>query len=308
MVHFSSLVNNLKLKDLQLLYVLLELRSVGATAIELNMAQPSVSRCFARLRDYFQDPLLVRSGKDMLLTPIAERLQSELAGLSKLLDRMAPATFDPFKHAREFVIASPGFVSQHILGEAMAPLYAAENRVTFRLLHWNEHAKNALLQGEVDLAISLDSKFPPNVYRRVVDEDILVVVTAAQHPLAGQSLTLDQLFNHSHVVVKTGGGWLETFHYGLDPLRDLKVKLTVETYNAAFSAVRNSQLLAIVPHHVARNSTAAESLLIHPLPVKTEKLQYGICWHERHHNDPAHIWLRKTLFPALLTHPMHLAS
>ena len=309
-VCFSSLVNNLRLKDLQTLYILLELRSVGAAAIELNTAQPSVSRCLAKLRDYFQDPLLVRSGKDMILTPVAEKLLVELASLSKLLDQMSPVEFDPVKHAREFVIAAPGYVSMHILGEAMAPLYAAENKVTFKVLHWNQYTKNALLQGEIDLAISLDNTFPPNIFRRVVDEDVLVAVTSPSHPVAVSGrFTVDDLFESQHVVVRTGGGWFENIQQGPEEsFRPFKVKLTVETYNAAFAAVRNAELMVIVPNHVARNSLAAGPLCIHTLPIKTQKLEYGLCWHERFQNDPAHKWLRKVLFPSLLTHPKHLAS
>lgn len=310
MVHFSSLVNNLKLKDLQTLYVLLELRSVSEAALEMNTAQPSVSRCLGRLRDYFQDPLMVRSGRDMVLTPLAEKLQGELEALSRLLDELAPSDFDPLKHAREFVIAAPGYVSQHILGEAMAPLYAAENQVTFKILHWNQHTKESLLQGEIDLAISIDRKFPANIFRRPVDEDVLVAVTSPTHPVAvAGALTTDDLFDCQHVVVRTGGGWSEYLQQGSeDARRTLKVKLTVETYNAAFAAVRNAELMVIVPNHVARNSMGSSTLRIHPLPITTQKLEYGLCWHERFQNDPAHKWLRKVLFPSLLSHPKHLAS
>ena len=57
--------------DLNLLVtldVLIEERSVSRAAERLHLSQPSVSAALARLRDYFNDPLLEVQGKRMVPT------------------------------------------------------------------------------------------------------------------------------------------------------------------------------------------------------------------------------------------------
>ena len=67
----SSAVNEL---DLNLLYVLVALdesRSVSGAAVKLGKSQPAVSSALAKLREFFNDPMYVRSGNNMQPTPRA---------------------------------------------------------------------------------------------------------------------------------------------------------------------------------------------------------------------------------------------
>jgi DNA-binding transcriptional LysR family regulator len=63
--------------DLNLLVVLHALiteQSVSRAATKLHLSQPATSAALKRLRSALQDPLLVRDGLKMLLTPRAEEL------------------------------------------------------------------------------------------------------------------------------------------------------------------------------------------------------------------------------------------
>ena len=66
-----NLLHNL---DLNLLRALLEEGNVTRAAARLALSQPAVSGMLARLRRVFDDPLLVRSGQVMVLTPRAAAL------------------------------------------------------------------------------------------------------------------------------------------------------------------------------------------------------------------------------------------
>src|SRR5687768_4061368 len=60
--------------DLNLLRVLVALgekRSVSGAALKLQRSQPAVSASLARLREFFNDPLFVRTGNSMEPTPRA---------------------------------------------------------------------------------------------------------------------------------------------------------------------------------------------------------------------------------------------
>ena len=81
--------------DLNLLVtldVLLEIRNVTATAERVGVTQSAVSHRLARIRDFFDDPLLVSAGEDLVLTPKAEALRTPLrVALQGLRDAVVPA-------------------------------------------------------------------------------------------------------------------------------------------------------------------------------------------------------------------------
>lgn len=69
--------------DLNLLFaldVLLAEKSVAAAARRLNLSASAMSRTLSRLRETTGDPLLVRAGRQMVLTPYAESLRERTQG------------------------------------------------------------------------------------------------------------------------------------------------------------------------------------------------------------------------------------
>ena len=74
-------MNDVDLRQLDLnllvtLDALLETSSVTRAAARLGVGQPATSHALGKLRDLFGDPLLVRAGRGMALTPRARALQA----------------------------------------------------------------------------------------------------------------------------------------------------------------------------------------------------------------------------------------
>ncbi len=66
--------DKLDLNLLVTLDALIELKSVSSTAEHLNLTQSAVSGALKRLREYFNDELLARDGRSMVLTGKAQQL------------------------------------------------------------------------------------------------------------------------------------------------------------------------------------------------------------------------------------------
>jgi len=146
------------------------------------------------------------------------------------------------------------------------------------------------------------------MYQRVVDEDYLVAAARRDHPLAHRgAFDAKDFVAYPHIAVITGGGWDDIVE---QPLRDVglrrNVKLKVFSYAAALNIVKNTDLLVILPQHVARNSQCDDRLSILPLPFTSPRVKMSLWWHECHQNDCAHKWLREELFPKILKHPLQL--
>src|SRR6266478_4256372 len=103
-------VTHLEGVDLNLLpplVALFEERHVTRAAARSGLSQPAMSRTLARLRELLDDQLLIRDGSGYVLTPRAERIQRQLAGLMPQLDTVfAAELFDPATAEEHYRVAA----------------------------------------------------------------------------------------------------------------------------------------------------------------------------------------------------------
>src|ERR1700749_1457511 len=103
-------ITQLRQADLNLLIVftvLAEERSVSRAASRLLRSQPAVSRSFQRLKELFEDDLLVRGPGGYEPTPRGERLLQELETILPRLDRLlSGSSFNPATEEAHFRIAA----------------------------------------------------------------------------------------------------------------------------------------------------------------------------------------------------------
>src|SRR5882672_12414179 len=110
---FDMLVTHIEGVDLNLLpplAALLEERHVTRAAKRSGLSQPAMSRTLSRLRRLLDDQLLVRDGSGYVLTPRAERIQRQLAGLMPRLEALfAAEVFDPATAEENYRIATTDY-------------------------------------------------------------------------------------------------------------------------------------------------------------------------------------------------------
>lgn len=108
---------NFNLNLLVALDALLDERSVSGAAKRTRVTPSAMSHSLAELRALLDDPLLVRSGRAMVLTPRAEALGPPLRTLLLDTKRLLAGgtTFDPATAERRFVIAAPDFLATLLL-------------------------------------------------------------------------------------------------------------------------------------------------------------------------------------------------
>src|SRR4029079_2941838 len=101
-------LSNFTLNLLLALDGLLSQRSVTAAAKRVRVTPSAMSHSLSELRELLDDPLLVRSGRGMVLTPRAEALVGPLHTLLLDAERLLQggAGFDPATTERRFLIAA----------------------------------------------------------------------------------------------------------------------------------------------------------------------------------------------------------
>ena len=109
----TAQVRNTDLNLLVNFVVLAEERTLSRAARRLFLSQPSMTRALQKLRETFDDALLVRSPSGYVLTPKGENLLQEVAQFLPRLDRLISGReFDPAQESAHFRIAATDNATQ----------------------------------------------------------------------------------------------------------------------------------------------------------------------------------------------------
>ena len=142
--------------------------SVTGAARRSRVTPSAMSHSLAELRELLGDPLLVRTGGGMALTPRAEILLAPLHRV--LLDAQSiirnQVAFDPLTADRNFVIAAPDFLTTLLLPPLVAAIATEAPRVTLELVPSVRRGNAWLLEtGELDLALGAVVDDAPGIRR-----------------------------------------------------------------------------------------------------------------------------------------------
>lgn len=285
--------------DLNLLHsldALLRDGSVTGAAQRVRITTPAMSRALGRLRVALKDPLLVRAGRGMVLTPYAQSLRERVA----LARESANAVLSPASHAptatleRTLVIRS----SDAVAALFAAPLYerALQDAPRLRLLFVQEGEEDAaaLREGRVDLDVGDIGSDGPELRTRGLVRDVFVSVSRRGHVIGRRKLTPGLLSGFAHIVVSRRGrarGPIDTVlaERGLERT----IAAVVPNFLAAVWVAANSELLATVPGLLARRAKRLMPIEVRAFPFELPSLNIGMAWHPRTDADPACRWLRE---------------
>lgn len=297
-------MNNLRRLDLNLLVtldVLLAEHNVTRAAERLNFSQPSVSVHLAKLREIFDDPLLLPGPRGMRPTARAEELREPLRQALEALERaVAPASpFDPAQARDTWRVAATDYGESAILLPALAGLRAAApgTRIAVVEMVPSRIAKQAEL-GDIDLAFHTAEGSPLNLRRRTLFAERYVLAGRAGHPRLKRRPTLKQFCTLDQVIVSPDGGGFSGVtddalaQHGLAR----RVVLSVPHFLFLRSVLESTDLVAMLPERLVGNSG---TLQVVDAPLEVPGYEMAMLWHERSHRDPAHQWLREQIVKAV---------
>lgn len=289
-------LGGLDLNLLVALRALLREASVTRAAARLGQTQPTVSRALATLRTAFDDPLLVRAGRGMALTPLAESLRTPLERALAALDRLGTVgTFAPAAADRVFRLILPDIAGLFVVAPLVERVASEAPGVRLHVVGSEGDALRALLEDQVDLVVgALVLDHPELVSRRAGAPFAWSVVTGPQGP---STMDLDTWLAATHVQVTPSNrpdvpGVVDRLLEARGLTRHVAVKLG---YVAAAPAVlARTSFLITLPTPMAREVARHPGLrlLPHPLSDALPPLTLRTTWHQVHHRDPGHAWLR----------------
>lgn len=292
---------NLSGVDLNLLVVLDALLTeahVGRAGQRVGLSQPATSHALGRLRRLLNDPLLVRSGPGMMLTPRAEALRGPLGeALDHVRAVFRNEPFDPRTSRRHFRLMLPDPTTHLLLPPLMQRLEREAPCMTIEGVGWRgpELLDDRTL-AQIDMIITSVDRIWPGFEREALYPDRDITAVRRGHPATHILGTVEGLSAASHVAVVGAGescdvldAWLET-----TPIQR-KVSAIAPSYAAALRIAATTNLVAIVPERFAKGLATPFALQIIALPLDPGVDSMDLLSQRRLSADPAAVWLRQLL-------------
>jgi DNA-binding transcriptional LysR family regulator len=280
---------------------LLQEGSVTGAARRVGLSTPAMSHALARIRERLGDPILVRSGRGMLLTPRALLLKPQVHNVvteaRRALEPERP--FVASELSRTFVVHATDYVLT-ILGATVDRILLHEApRVCVRFVP-NTPDDPALLRDQgSDLAVGIYGDLPQEMRSRQLLTDRFVAVVRKGHPGIGKRFTLEQFVSLAHIQVaprgKPGG-------YVDDVLRERgltrKVARAVPYFLTALQLVSETDYILTISERIAKRYERALRLQVLEVPLKLRPYALGLVWHSRVDGDAGHRFLRDVFLRA----------
>lgn len=285
-------LQHLDLNLLVALNALLTERSVSAAAERLSLTQSATSHALARLRQQFNDELLIPSGRKLLLTPRAEALlvpvREALLQIERIVAESEP--FDPAASTRHITILASDYALSVVLAPAIAHMKSAAPHMRFEVTHPNEPLLR-LARGDVDLIVMPQRHLAAEHPSAKLFDDEYVLVVWSGSLLAQQDIDVDRYFELGHVATSFGRQSGEADAAGIAAPRARRIEVTTQSFALIPRLLVNTDMLATLPRRQAEMSARMLPLTIKPLPFPAPPIHECVQWSKVRDGDAAIAWV-----------------
>ncbi len=292
---------NLSNVDLNLLVVfdsLMQERSVTRAGRRIGMTQPAVSNALNRLRHLVKDDLFLRGPKGMRPTPRALELAGPVRqALAEVERALEPVAFNPATASNTFRLAMADYAASLILPPLGRRIERDAPHVDVRVrTNDNVNAPAFLDRNEIDFAIGYHNDWPERFGGQVLFSETYVCVMRRGHPLARDSITLEEFANARHLLI-TLTGEATGFVDRLLKKRGLKrrIAMTANQFLVAPLIIQNSDMIMTLALRTAERFAEINNLHFVPVPLEPDPIDLTLLWHKELIRHPAHEWMRSQL-------------
>jgi len=292
-------IGGVDLNLLVTLRALLEEGNVTHAGTRIGMSQPAMSIALGRLRRHYKDELLVRSGRDYSLTPLAKTLLPSVQESLRLIEAALDLgeTFVPATSTRTFSIILSDYSIMVLIEPLLRRVHELAPGVGLELCPIPpdmQESDRGLLQHDLLIA-PMGFRFPGR--SEVLFRDRFVCILDPANPrLRRGRLSLQDLGSLPHAGATFGHAGLNPAERALDELgvtRDVRVT-TVGWLPLPF-VVAGTDLVAVLPERLARRVAATAGVAVAEPPFGRVELIEAAWWHPMRTADPALAWLRTIL-------------
>jgi DNA-binding transcriptional LysR family regulator len=291
--------------DLNLLVALdamLRERNISRAAERLHLSQSAMSNALARLREYFDDQLLVQVGRHMEPTPRAQALAEAVHDVLVRVDTaiVIQPEFIPAESNRVFRLLVSEYTTTVLIPKLLSLVWQESQSIGFELLPQTRDPGRLLAEGEADILIMPEAYIGIEHPSEPLYEDDYVCVVWSGNTAIGETLNLADYLAYPHVVAQMGPNRNSVFEDWF--LKQHGATRTVQVITPSLVApcrlVVGTDRIATVQRRLAYDAVKALPLRVLPAPFEAPRMVQTMQWHKYRTQDPGIVWLRDRLLEA----------
>ena len=283
--------------DLNLLIVLdalLDEGSVSRAAQHLNMTQPAVSNALNRLREHFQDDLLVRAGYGMTPTPLAESLRAPVqAALADIQPIVSRSTFDPQTTNRRFNIAGVDYLAQVFLAAVTRRVMSEAPDASVSIATFATNLEEEMRRGRLDLAVVSENLVNPSQSKRLLYTETFSCIAWQGNSDIGDGISMEQFLDMRHVVVRyAGAATFPTVDRTALASLDISPSIAIEVPSFALvpEHIVGTPYIATLPTSFAQAIAKRLPIKVLAPPMPLPAVSEYLIWSRHRETDKSVLW------------------
>ncbi|NRF15116.1 HTH-type transcriptional regulator YidZ [Vibrio coralliilyticus] len=303
--------------DLNLLFtlqLLLQELSVSRTAKKLNVTPSTVSKSLGKLRDWFDDPLFVKTPTGLAPTPLTLSMEQDLNDWLQIGAQIAEKRTQESTKGIQFHLAIESPLLLTLLGELLQQIHERYPQAKIKTSNWDYDSLEAIIRGDADIGFTGRESHPRSkesldllpyfVDYEVLFTDLPKVYLRDDHPALKQEWNLDTFLRYTHINIL----WEKSETWALDDVLEEQglsrsSTLTMASFEQSLfmAAQSGHEYITTAPnyceHYVKQLHPNLTSL---PIPVEEEFKQklmipFTLIWHKRNAYNPKITWLRENI-------------
>ena len=290
-------LSGLNLNALVALDALLGERNVTRAAKRIGITQPAMSQSLARLRELFGDPLLVRKGRAMVLTPRAEAMLMPLSDALLAVERALQLGmgFEAKTSTRIFKVALTDLGVTTALPSVLRVIGKQAPGIRVQVEPLSDlNLPDKLSSGEIDLVVAVYLGSAGGLRTEALLEEDYVCLARRGHPLARRKrLRVQDYEGYGHVAYTPVGFVPRPMAKASRAVGSgAAIRVSVPYLLAVPEVIRRSDLVATVPRSLLSAPIDLDGVATIEAPPELPRVEHSQWWHPRFDLDPAHQWLR----------------
>jgi DNA-binding transcriptional LysR family regulator len=297
-------LNRVDLNLLVAFEALMEERSVTAAASRLDISQSAMSSTLSRIRKLFDDPILMRSGRAMVATPVAEALFDPVrATLTQIQTALTGARpFDPEVDRRTFRIMATGHAGLGLLHPLLVDITLVRPNIQVEIEPIADELSLSLLRSQADLVVlpralmaSRMETGSEELLWEVLYRDRYVLAADKDNEQVKPAMTVEDFSSMPYLAALGTDGGPSAADLNLNVLGiPRRVEVTTGLSVAPFM-LRDTNLITLIPRIPASRVASAAGIQLLEPPMQLQPISETMVWLRRLDGDPGHAWLRDSL-------------
>jgi LysR family nod box-dependent transcriptional activator len=288
--------------DLNLVVVLdalLAERSVTKAGLRLHASQTTVSDALGRLRQYFNDDLLIQVGRKMVPTPLGESLLKPARSMLLQAEAMVNTkpSFDPGAAVRTFTLMMSDYINTVLVSKVAPALSRIAPQVTLEILPHSAVPWESLERGETDFLIMPQTYLSADHPSEQLFEDSFCCIAWKENALLGDTINMDQFMKMGHVITRFGHNRMpavdEWFFERYGNLR--RVEMIAMGFYGVPQAIVGTNRIATIQRTLADYYAQLLPIKILQHDFELPTISEGLQWNRFADSDPGVAWMREVL-------------